>query len=249
MLPFEGPVVRRLIAPLLALAPLLLCGLAGCASAGDPMKRIAPQVNMTRFTGAVVLSPGDTFTVDFIDRTIDSWRQVDVEVRPDGRASLRSLDDVMVAGLTVDQLDRVLTGAYERILQVPELTVTLTRMAERRVFVMGELKNPGAFPLESDHLTLEEALALAGGPRPETALLKQVLLVRWVVQDRQRKVWTIDIRQDQWDTKEPIFLQPHDLIYVPNKPIVRVNIWVDQYIRQMIPLPGFSPLWFGGTGF
>jgi hypothetical protein len=38
-----------------------------------------------------------------------------------------------------------------------------------------------------------------------------------------------------------ILLQANDLIFVPNTPIDDVNIWIDQYIRLMIPFPYLIP--------
>jgi hypothetical protein len=37
-----------------------------------------------------------------------------------------------------------------------------------------------------------------------------------------------------------VFLQARDVVFVPNTAIDDVNIWVDQYIRKMIPIPGFG---------
>jgi hypothetical protein len=48
--------------------------------------------------------------------------------------------------------------------------------------------------------------------------------------------WRIDAREDYWATAEPIYLQRHDLVFVPNTPIDNVDIWIDQYINKTIPM-------------
>ena len=68
------------------------------------------------------------------------------------------------------------------------------------------------------------------------ALLGNTLLIRRSPQTGLCQAWRIDAREDQWETAEPIYLQRHDLIFVPNKPIDNINIWVDQYINRMVPV-------------
>jgi hypothetical protein len=35
----------------------------------------------------------------------------------------------------------------------------------------------------------------------------------------------------------PLYLQPYDVVFIPNTPIDEVAIWVDNHIRRMIPVP------------
>ena len=49
--------------------------------------------------------------------------------------------------------------------------------------------------------------------------------------------WKIDCSIEQWSSTKAIWLQPGDIIFIPNKTVDKVNIWIDQYIRRMIPLP------------
>ena len=36
------------------------------------------------------------------------------------------------------------------------------------------------------------------------------------------------------------YLEPQDIVYVPRTKISQVNLWIDQYINQMIPRVGFT---------
>jgi hypothetical protein len=115
-------------------------------------------------------------------------------------------------------------------------------LAVQTVSILGEVAEPGAIELETGRrLTLIEAIARAGGHEKETAYLASTVLVRWDPVHQEQLAWTIDARQRWWGKKKTIFLQPYDLVYVPNTPIDDVGIWVDNWIRRLIPIPfGFA---------
>ncbi|MDP6538813.1 MAG: polysaccharide biosynthesis/export family protein [Planctomycetota bacterium] len=223
----------------LALAAAAICG--GCASqpAGPSIPRIAEEINATRSDDLLVaLSPGDTLGVRFDQRA--EWDH-DVRIRADGQASFQSVGEVQAAGLSIPQLREKLTVLYARIFQDPVVTVNVTTPAVRAVVVTGEVNSPGPIELGTGRLTLIEALARAGGHKTDSARLDNTLLVRWLPQEGRQVAWRIDADTDHWGAPEAILLQPHDVVYVPNTPVVKVNIWVDRYIRQMIPIPTLIP--------
>ena len=53
--------------------------------------------------------------------------------------------------------------------------------------------------------------------------------------------WLIDARIEHWGVAPPVYLQPNDLVFVPNTNIDDANIFVDKYIRQMLPFPYLVP--------
>ncbi len=221
---------------LLVLSLALL--LAGCASAGKQLSKAAAEINATIPAGDVLLSGGDVIEIIFPNK--DEWTTT-ITVRPDGKASFPFLDDVVAAGLSTGQLDQLLTTLYTPILETPEISLNVSAWGGREVIVMGMVQTPGSVAMPGPRMTLLEAIGRAGGPERRTALMKQVMLVRFLPEAGTHKAWKIDARPSEWDKSAPIYLQPLDIIYVPNKPIDKVDIWVDQYIRQMIPLPGFIP--------
>jgi protein involved in polysaccharide export with SLBB domain len=161
-------------------------------------------------------------------------------------ASFLKIDaDLRVEGLTVPELDRRLTEAYAKVLPATtpaDVTVLVTHMAalaQRNVVVIGEVKRPGAVQITNPRLTLVDAIGLAGGPDTTSAKLSHLVLMRWVPELRLQKSWKIDARQERWVAPVPVYLQPYDVIYVPSTAVTKANLWIDQYIRRMIPLPGF----------
>ncbi|HJP02701.1 MAG TPA: polysaccharide biosynthesis/export family protein [Planctomycetota bacterium] len=228
-----------LLASLALLAPAL-CGGCAITPPGQPLPQIAEEVNATRSGGdqLVAMAPGDRLQVRFDQRS--EWNH-EVTVRADGQASFQSIGEVQAAGLSIPQLREKLTVLYSQIFQNPVVTVNVMTPAERSVVVTGEVQSPGPIALGTGRLTLVEALARAGGHKTDSARLDNTLLVRWLPQEGRQIAWRIDAGTEHWGNLDPILLQPHDVIFVPNTPVVKVNIWIDRYIRQMIPIPTLIP--------
>lgn len=217
------------------LAPVVVLG--SCAAPkGPPIPEVAPSINATLAArNAITLSPGDQIEVRFA--YAPDWNQT-LQVYPDGFTSFLGVDKLAVAGLLPEQLDEQLTAAYKDFLENPALTVVISQLSLRTITVAGEVNTPGAVNIPpSNRLTLVEALALAGGHLKETAYLGSTILVRWDAEAQRQLAWTIDARPDQWVFAEPIYLQEHDIVYVPNTPIDDIDIWVDQYMRRLLPFP------------
>jgi protein involved in polysaccharide export with SLBB domain len=214
--------------------------LAACETVGGPsLARIAPEVNATLEPATVVFAVGDQLEVRFA--SAPTWNQ-QIEITTDGSASFLGIGRLIVAGLSPGRLKQALSEAYAPVLENPEIDVVVKLLGARTVYVMGEVLKPGEFLLAPDRrLTLVEALARAGGPIKESAYLAHTLLLRWNASTGVQRAWTIDARTENWTGATPLYLQPYDVVFVPNTPVDEVAIWVDNYIRRMIPFPYLIP--------
>jgi polysaccharide export outer membrane protein len=84
-----------------------------------------------------------------------------VPVRPDGKISLPLINDIPAAGLTPMQLRDSITEKLKKYIADPRVTVVVTAMNSRRIFVTGEVTHTGATPL-LPNMTMLQALAAAG---------------------------------------------------------------------------------------
>ena len=84
-----------------------------------------------------------------------------VPVRPDGKISLPLINDIPAAGLTPMELRDSITDKLKKYIADPRVTVVVTAMNSRRVFVTGEVTHTGAMPL-LPNMTILQALASAG---------------------------------------------------------------------------------------
>jgi polysaccharide export outer membrane protein len=126
------------------------------------------QVNDNNY----VIGPEDVLNVNV-------WKEPDVSgavpVRPDGKISLPLLNDVQAAGLTPMQLMNELTEKLKKFITDPRVTVTVSTVNSRKVYVLGEVARPGAVPLAPE-MTVLQALTSAGGPTPYAKASKMYVL-------------------------------------------------------------------------
>ena len=85
-----------------------------------------------------------------------------VPVRIDGKISLPLVDDVQAAGLTPLQLKEEITKRLSGFVDNPTVTVTVREANSYRVFISGEVKQPGIVRIRSE-ITLVKLIIMAGG--------------------------------------------------------------------------------------
>lgn len=186
-----------------------------------------------RLSDQFVFAPGDELAVKFF---YAPELNEEVVVRPDGRISLQLVPEVMVAGQTPSQLAEMLKQSYTAELNRPQVAVIVKSISAREIYVDGEVARPGMVGFTSP-ISILQAISIAEGAS-DRAQLEQVLIIRRIV-DSAPLVIQANISNvlDGSDTTQDIYLLPNDIVYVPRKQISNVNIWVDQYVRQNLPLP------------
>lgn len=101
---------------------------------------------------------------DMLD--VNVWKEPDVsrtvQVRPDGKISLPLLEDVQAAGLTPKALTDSLTEKLKKYMENPEVTVIVTQINSLRVYLIGQVARPGAYPILPG-MTILQAISSAGG--------------------------------------------------------------------------------------
>jgi polysaccharide export outer membrane protein len=93
------------------------------------------------------------------------WKEADLTatlpVRPDGKISLPLLNDVQAAGMTPEQLSESLTGKLKKYIADPRVTVVVTAINSKRIYINGEVLHSGPMPM-SPNMTVLQALSSAG---------------------------------------------------------------------------------------
>ena len=218
---------------------LAMALLAGCASPTGraPIPAAAPQ---QLEIGEYRIESGDQIEIRF---PLNPEMNVQTMIRPDGRVSLQLVGEVLAEGRTPAELAQQLRDAYSTELRDPEVSVIVRAMAAR-VFVDGQIAKPGGYPW-SREITAMQAVARAGGFK-DTADSDYIIVLRRAADGSQQ---VFEIRLDGSDAPEgqssDLFLAPYDLVLVPESGVADVNKWVDQYIRQNIPITP-SEIFFGG---
>jgi protein involved in polysaccharide export with SLBB domain len=85
-----------------------------------------------------------------------------VRVTPLGRIYHPLLGDVLVAGLTVDELAAKLTGELREYILDPKVSVALLEAVSAKIAVIGEVRRPGIIVMDSP-MNIFDAINSAGG--------------------------------------------------------------------------------------
>jgi polysaccharide export outer membrane protein len=136
---------------------LLVATLAGAMPAAA--QNGTPSRSELAVPADYVIGPEDVLGVVF-------WREPDMSgdatVRPDGKITVPVIGEIQAAGLEPSALQEQIQTAAKKYLTDVNVAVVVREINSRKVFVTGQVKEPGAFPLTSQ-LTVLQAIALAGG--------------------------------------------------------------------------------------
>ncbi len=99
---------------------------------------------------------------------IQVWREPDftrqVVVRPDGKFSLPLIGEVQAAGLTPEQCSKNLRESLSKLINNPDVSISVLAVNSKRYYIDGEVFRPGLYRLVTP-TTILEALSEAGGFR------------------------------------------------------------------------------------
>lgn len=205
-----------------------------------PQTHIYPRPELFSPDTNYKVQVGDTLDIKFFYNP--ELNEKELPVRPDGRISLQLIDEIVAAGLTPDELKNLLKRKYETTeLKNVEIAVVVRSFSHQKVFVDGEVGAPRLVPIMGQ-LTVMQAIAQANGMR-ESARRFEVIVIRRG-RDHKPMITTVNLEKviDGTDLSQDILLMPFDIVYVPRSPIANADLWVDQYIRRLLPFALPTPL-------
>lgn len=130
-------------------------------------------------------------------------------VDKNGNIQVYNLGDVKVLGLTVDQLKEKLKKSLmpDYLKQV----AVSARFKNHKVVVLGDVGAPGIIPMETEHLSLLEAISLKGDLR-ETARKDNILVIRNT--ERGKLFYRVNLLDGSVFNSDYYYLQADDIVYV-----------------------------------
>src|ERR1700694_3722632 len=147
---------------------------------------------------------------------ISVWKEADLTtslpVRPDGKISLPLLNDVQAAGLTPMQLADSITEKLKKFLADPRVTVVVTQINSKRIYLVGEVLHVGATPM-LPNMTVLQALSSAG--LNQFANTKRIYVLR--TENGKKQKLPVNYRKlvKGEQIEQNYLLQPGDTIVVP----------------------------------
>jgi polysaccharide export outer membrane protein len=186
-----------------------------------------------------LIGPGDVLQItvwDHPELTIPagSFRNPEdsgQQVGDDGYLYYPYVGLVKAAGMNVAALRDVLTERLSKYIQNPQLDVRVVGYRSQRVYVVGEVRNPGVLPLDDLPLTIADAISLSGGLTPEA--FKSGVNV-----SRDGEVYAIDLKAlyDYADGSQNLLLKHGDIVNVLDRSQQKVFVMGEVYRPQSVEI-------------
>jgi len=208
--------------------------LSSCAT--KPIKINPRQIHST--TENYYLRAGDAIDIKFF---VTPELNESVIIRPDGKISLQLIDDVRAEGLTVAELDELLTEEYEKHLNRALITVIVKTFEGQKVYIAGEVIRPGTIEITSRTNALQ-AIFEAGGFKDDAKKSKTIIISRGP--ENQPVIRVIDLKKALKGKlpENEYLLKPFDVVFIPKTGLAKADI-VLQHIYRIIS----TRIWRGFT--
>ena len=161
---------------------------------------------------------GDAYTIgagDILQITV--WQNADltsrVAVRPDGMITMPLAGEVPAAGRRPNQVQEDITRRLARYLTTPaSVTVTAAEINSYRIYVLGQVTNPGELRPRAAVKVLQ-ALALAGGVT-RFADPDSIIVVRHGARGQCRLPFSMSETVEEGRLEENFILESGDTVFV-----------------------------------
>jgi polysaccharide biosynthesis/export protein len=174
-----------------------------------------------RMAPSYAIVPTDRLRIDvYQEEDLSVIASVDAK----GTINLRLVGEILVAGKTVPEAQKLIEAAYRdnRYLVTPQVTINIEEYAPREVSIDGMVRNPGRFPLPIESgLTVADLVLKAGG-LTDTARGSAVTVTRRGP-DGKQTVFTLDVesvirgKSSGKAADNAFLLQPGDIVFVPQR--------------------------------
>ncbi|MFC1804893.1 polysaccharide biosynthesis/export family protein [Candidatus Omnitrophota bacterium] len=169
------------------------------------------------------IAPEDNIDI-FVWQNPDLTRQV--IVGPDGKISYPLVGRVMVAGMTTEALEELMTEKLSVFIKYPQVSVMLRSFKGNKIILLGDINYPGIYTYKGA-INLIEAVAL-GGDFTEKAQRNSVIVIRGNLTDNPQALRVNMLKAITRGTSgEDIILQPNDVVFVPRTFVANVNKFLD----------------------
>lgn len=163
-----------------------------------------------------VISRGDQVNYD----AIGSYNQAKYVVDSEGNIDFPILGKVNLAGLTREEAKKKLTELLSKLVTDPRVEISISNF---KITVLGEVNNPSSFTIDSDKITILEALGLAGdmtvyGKRENVLIIRE--------DESGKKLFRVNMNDRALLNSKEYYLKQNDVLYVEadKKKLIQADI-------------------------
>ncbi|MEX0732992.1 MAG: polysaccharide biosynthesis/export family protein [Aquisalimonadaceae bacterium] len=152
--------------------------------------------------------------------------QAGIVVREDGTIFFPYVGTRRVAGLTVDEIRRDLALDLRPYIEAPQVDVRVAAFRSQRVYITGEVLQPGVFPITDVPMTVMDAINFAGG-------FNEVADRRLAVLTRDGRNYPVDMLSLYVRGENNFILRDGDVLHIQDNLANRVFV-LGEVERQLI---------------
>lgn len=188
---------------------------------------VSPSKELMRTAGVYRVGKRDVLEIRI-------WNQPELSgpyrVNENGKIKLPLVGELKVAGYGVEEITSILEKRFADYIKNPQILVAVKEYAAKKVYLLGEVKNPGVYPLLEPTTTLQ-LISMAGGFNP-TALLEASYIIR------SGKVYPVNLQDVLFngEVKQNFYLEDGDIIFIPGVNFMRV------FVLGSVKNPGEVPM-------
>ena len=158
------------------------------------------------FAQEYTIRPGDILEISVLGEPSVSGPAT---VTPDGKLVLHMAGEIPATGRTLSQLTQMITAELRQFVRDPQVAVSMRSSRRQFAYVLGRVARPGAYEIEAGW-TISQLVAAAGGPAPEAALAKTLVM-------RKERTIPVDLEKliIEGNASANFTLEPDDVVLVP----------------------------------
>lgn len=186
----------------------------------------------------VFLTEADYRTEQFIQLLLQSptGSTRELTVNQNGRISVPGVGAIDVVGRTLEELENDINSRLKsQSLESLAVSLNTTFVATSTFTVIGEVQKPGTYPMHGQ-VSLVEALATAGWETPIADMERVVVLTSDEDGNVVGRLYNVEDSLLHGGSMPMVRLTPQDTVLVVRSGIGNANRFIEQYVRNMLPL-------------
>ncbi len=169
---------------------------------------ILPYIN--NFFATTRLGPEDVISVDVFDQP--NYSRANLIVPPSGRISYPLIGHIVIAGRTIEELEKEFTEKLSEYIREPKVSIQIAQVHSMKFMVIGDVAQPGIYEM-TRRMTVTEALAKAGYVTRYGDLSK-VAVLRMQKEGGTAAV-QVNMKEVERGKAQDVYLIPGDTVVVP----------------------------------
>jgi len=175
---------------------------------------------------AYTVGPDDVLTV-----AVRQHEEIggDFLVSPEGTIFISLIGSVEVEDATTEEIAKRLETRLSEFIRAPEVNVSVSVYNSKKVYVLGQVADPGEYPMRGNVLNVRDAILQAGLPR-DTARLPKVLVI--TPDEYVPEVRLVNLNDILYKgiMKDNIDLKPGDVVVVHRHVLAKFGAFMEQIL-------------------